>query len=151
MQAFDLSPHDPLLLELMDIVLPVQVETHNPIYVKKEYQDDKIKIIAILANDVKRFEKIYVLIKQSDPAMPNTRASKPLGFSPDGLTTTENQTFVCEFELGTNRETYNQTWYRPGRWVNYVHKLAEEREKNRKIAIKLNRQPVDDNDLFEDI
>lgn len=116
-----------------------KIERVNPILWGKVYEDEKLAIQAILPVDyISTPGYTHMIIAINLP--PENSVQQPAFEIPK---TAPNRTTVYYWQG-------RPLFYRPGRWTYYLIDLAEEIRVAVAASQKLNKQPVDDTELFPD-
>lgn len=110
------------------------------------YDDDKIRILGdVLVNEVHIvFYAFYVYLRLPGTIMPESTPK----FGIDNQKGNITQVLKCVVRKTGDDMNLLFPYYRPGKWVGYVKKLAEKALRENDEWFRMNSQPVDDERLF---
>jgi hypothetical protein len=112
-------------------------EPLNSLWVVSTYRDEKVLIRGTVDPVTKKFTNLRVLIRM----VPLHGENYLSGFGiPKSVDADHTLVYQADNEL--------VQFFRKGRWIKYLERLFQEIEEPQKRLTQLNRQPIDDNDLW---
>lgn len=127
----------PLCVELL---YGREVEPHDPIHLKIEFEDRKLYILGVLHSNGLEYHNLTVHLKMPEESATVRETATRVQF---GIPKTNNDAMTIVF-VWQGRPRF----YRPGYWVMYLKQLVEDLKHKRDDFLRFNDVPVNDARLF---